>query len=72
MNLNPRPLFRLVAASGLGGVAGHFIVGGPLGIVGGILLGALGEEVYARLSTHSIMDNPGLPAHGDYYPRHMY
>ncbi len=48
-----KPLKRLLGFSGAGGLAGAFLVGGPLGVVGGVLLGAVADEVYERASKGS-------------------
>jgi hypothetical protein len=45
---NVRPPSRLLAVSGAGGLLGALLVGGPLGIVGGLALGWIAEETYAR------------------------
>jgi hypothetical protein len=44
-----RPLASLVVLSGAGAVAGKMLLGGPLAVVGGALLGALVEEAWSRL-----------------------
>jgi hypothetical protein len=49
-----KPLSRLLALGGAGSLAGAFLVGGPIGIVGGLLLGGFADEVYSRASVKKI------------------
>jgi len=58
MEVTPKkPLGRLLAAAGLGAVAGFF-AGGPPGAVAGLLLGAVAEEGYARFMPHPVAALP--------------
>jgi hypothetical protein len=52
-----KPLGRLLAAGGIGGLIG-FCVGGPLGAGVGAALGAVGEEAYARFKPHPVVALP--------------
>jgi hypothetical protein len=40
---------RLVALAGAGGAIGHFAIGGPLAVLGGVVLGGVVDEVVARV-----------------------
>jgi hypothetical protein len=56
MNMNIKPLSRLLGFAAVGGAIGAFAIGGPVAIIGGLLLGGLAEEVYARVTPKNIHD----------------
>ncbi len=47
--LRLKPVARFLGLSGLGGGLGYMAVGGPVGILGGILLGMVADEVLERV-----------------------
>ena len=53
LGLRRKPVVRLAVLGGVGGLLGRLAFGGPLGLVGGVVLGVVADEVLARVQKAS-------------------